>query len=182
MENNATLPVQERFQKPAIRASEPVGPPLTLPSPLQWRGEGSRRPGEGSFTGKTTGRYAHGLWLMALVGTVLVLFVFPPDRYPFYPQCQFHRLTGLNCPGCGSLRAAHELTQGHLGTAFRLNPLLVVTLPVAAVAGLRSVWRRLRGSRTSARPIRPIWIWLGLGLVLAFGVLRNLPPLDRLGP
>ncbi len=37
------------------------------------------------------------LLIVAAGGALFVLFLFPPDRYPFYPQCQFHRLTGLAC-------------------------------------------------------------------------------------
>src|SRR5437867_510709 len=138
MENNPTLPVQARFRgkKSKVCASEPAGPPRTLPSPLQWSeedGPAVAGSGEGSHPG-TRYRYGvHGLWLIALIGAVLVLFAFPPDRYPFYPRCQFHRLTGLNCPGCGSLRALHEVTHGHVVMAFRLNPLFVLALALAGV-------------------------------------------------
>ena len=40
-----------------------------------------------------------------------------------------YQLTGLACPGCGSLRALHQLTHGHFGEALRLNPMLVMALP-----------------------------------------------------
>ncbi len=124
------------------------------------------------------------LLIVAAGGALFVLFLFPPDRYPFYPQCQFHRLTGLACPGCGALRAMHELMHGHVARAFRRNQLFVLALPVIAGLSARSAWQRLTGKRMYAAPIRARWIWLGLGLVLAFGVVRNLPfvPFDHLGP
>ncbi len=50
--------------------------------------------------------------LMALAG--IVLFCFDPERCGFYPICIFHQSTGLLCPGCGSLRAMHQLLHGHL--------------------------------------------------------------------
>jgi len=60
-----------------------------------------------------------------------ILFCFDPSGYSFFPICVFHQTTGLLCPGCGSLRALHQLLHGHLLIAFRFNPLLLLSLPVA---------------------------------------------------
>src|ERR1039458_2298384 len=70
---------------------------------------------------------------MAAAGIAGLVFFFNPAAYSFYPVCQFHRLTGLNCPGCGGTRALYALLHGHLATALRDNALLVGGL--AAVAG-----------------------------------------------
>ena len=67
-------------------------------------------------------------WLL-VVGVIAagtVLFFFDPVRTWFYPQCLFHTLTGLQCPGCGSLRALHALLHGEIRRAVALNPLLFV--------------------------------------------------------
>ena len=99
---------------------------------------------------------------------VFLLYSFPPAETRFYPRCIFHVVTGLECPGCGSLRAAHSVLHGDFATAFRLNPLLFVLLPLA---GLTCVVYRPAG--LSAIPAK--WIWALLGVIIAFGVLRNLP-------
>ena len=39
---------------------------------------------------------------------------------------EFHAMTGLWCPGCGGLRAVHDLTHGHLVTALHENALVVL--------------------------------------------------------
>src|SRR5690242_11286080 len=62
-----------------------------------------------------------------------VLFYFDPSRYHFYPLCIFHQTTGWLCPGCGSLRACHQLLHGNLSAAFYLNPLFVLSLPSFAL-------------------------------------------------
>ena len=75
--------------------------------------------------------------LQALViGVCVVLLivygVFDPEA-GFFPRCPFLTLTGLECPGCGSQRAAHGLLRGDLAEAFSYNPLAVVLLPYLAV-------------------------------------------------
>ena len=112
-------------------------------------------------------------WLLAFV-SLAGLFLFNPALYSFYPLCIFHRTTGLLCPGCGGLRAIHQLLHGHLGTAFRLNALLVLSLPVLFWLGVRRAWRRLRNQPPPAA-IPPAWFWCALAVVVVFGVLRNLP-------
>ena|SRR5687768_15786548 len=113
---------------------------------------------------------------MACAAAVLLYF-FAPAEHRFYPRCMFHVATGLACPGCGSLRAAHSLLHGDFAAAFRFNPLLFVLLPLAGLA-----WAVYRPSSLSALPAK--WIWTLLGVIVAFGVLRNLPmaPFTYLNP
>ena len=99
---------------------------------------------------------------------VLLLYVFPPAETRFYPRCIFHAVTGLECPGCGSLRAAHSVLHGDFAAAFRFNPLPFVLLPLAGLT-----WAVYRPAGWSAIPAK--WIWSLLGVIIAFGVLRNLP-------
>ena len=103
-----------------------------------------------------------------LCGVVLLLYFFPPAETGFYPRCVFHAVTGLACPGCGSLRAAHCFLHGDFAAAFRFNPLLFILLPLAGLT-----WVVYRPASLSAVPAR--WIWVLLGMIIAFGVLRNVP-------
>ncbi len=63
--------------------------------------------------------------LAAAGAAALVLFCFDPARCAVYPVCTFHQLTGLDCPGCGSLRAMHQLLHGHFLSALHFNALAV---------------------------------------------------------
>lgn len=108
-----------------------------------------------------------------LVGAVL--FLFDPTRSAIYPLCLFHKLTGLNCPGCGSLRALHHLTHGDFAAAFFCNPLLIIALMVMVLAlALRLAGQH--GSRVRASIFtRPATVWAICAIVIVFGVLRNVP-------
>src|SRR5208283_1274662 len=51
---------------------------------------------------------------LAAAVAAAVLFVFDPATAGFYPVCALHEMTGLQCPGCGGLRAMHQVFHGHL--------------------------------------------------------------------
>ncbi|WP_369824433.1 DUF2752 domain-containing protein [Cellulosimicrobium sp. CUA-896] len=90
-------------------------------------------------------------------------------------------LTGLACPGCGALRATHDLAHLDVAGAWAANPLWVLVAPLLVAlwgAWLARSWRGRRGPRVPSAVA-----WSGLVVVLAFGVLRNVPALSGwLGP
>jgi hypothetical protein len=113
--------------------------------------------------------------LLAVAAGIAVLSLFDPAKHSFYPYCLFHRLTGLNCPGCGGLRALHQLLHGHLAAACRFNALVVLGVLPAAWFGAPRLWNLASGKAQPPLVCRPAWLWLGLGVVMVFGILRNLP-------
>jgi hypothetical protein len=106
---------------------------------------------------------------------VALLFFFDPATAGFFPVCTLHELTGWQCPGCGGLRAMHQLSHGHLAAAWRLNPLLVALLPVAFWLGLREAVRVMTGREWPGLVTRPLFVWLLAVALVLFGILRNLP-------
>lgn len=91
------------------------------------------------------------------------------------PDCPLHWATGLHCPGCGSLRAAHFLLHGDWHSALRHNPLAVVMMPLVAVLLLAEMVAAF-GRRFPLRTRLPgSAIWIILAVILLFGVMRNLP-------
>ena len=105
------------------------------------------------------------LWAVAGACVFALFFALNPSALWFCPPCPLYRTTGLFCPGCGSTRALHQLSHGNLWAAIRFNPLAVAALPVLALLVIRPQPQWL-GAR---------WIWILLVVVIAFGVLRNLP-------
>ena len=112
--------------------------------------------------------------MAAFAAAAVVLFFFDPSNHGFYPICFFHKATGLLCPGCGALRATHQLLHGNLSAAFRFNPLLVLALPLVGLFGAVYAFRTIRGYPTPLAPTAK-WVWLLAGIGLALSVWRNFP-------
>jgi hypothetical protein len=109
-------------------------------------------------------------------GAMLVaLYVWEPAASGMFPPCPFHALTGFHCPGCGSLRAMHKLLHGELWAAFRLNPLMVLSLPPLASAVASAQWPALRPRWIDRITSRPGWPTAILMVVLLYWLVRNLP-------
>jgi hypothetical protein len=112
---------------------------------------------------------------LAVTAAVVVLFFFDPSTAGFYPVCTLHEVTGLQCPGCGGLRAVHQLSHGNFLAAWRLNPLVVALLPVGLWLGLRELVCALTGRLWPGLVTRPVFGWVLAGGLVLFGILRNVP-------
>ena len=107
---------------------------------------------------------------------VFFLYALDPSTSGVFPVCPVQALTGLHCPGCGALRAAHALLHGDILRALGFNCLV----GVGVLAGAWTLLLRLAPSCQVRQwalqcldglvtPRMLIW------LVLLFVLLRNLP-------
>jgi len=117
----------------------------------------------------------------ALVVGCGVLRVVDPAGGPTI--CPFKAWTGLDCPGCGATRAAHQLLNGHLVAALDLNAMLVVALPFVAWWIGAQLLYRWRGVTVPLLRVPPTALRVAIVVLVLFGVVRNLPvqPLAWLG-
>lgn len=123
------------------------------------------------------------MWLFIALPAVFAaayLYVYRPGGgLGWYPQCVFKRMTGWECPGCGGLRAAHEMLHLHFKAAFHYNSLVFVLSPFLLYLVYASTSREVFG-----RPLPPRFTWKGwpfvlLALVIGFTIARNLPWLNN---
>jgi Protein of unknown function (DUF2752) len=84
-------------------------------------------------------------------GGLALVHAVDPYRPGSYPVCPSLALTGLYCPGCGTLRMLHSLTDGDLAGALDMNPMALLLVPVLAGWWLAWTWRAARGRRPAAR-------------------------------
>jgi hypothetical protein len=123
-------------------------------------------------------RPSRGRWLwlagaLLLLVLLALLFCFNPAEHAFYPFCFFQRVTGLQCPGCGGLRATHHLLHGHVMAAFQYNPLVVMAALFMLFVLVRRWWRG-PNQPWSPRSVMGL-TWFAFAVVLVFWIVRNLP-------
>ena len=115
----------------------------------------------------TSGRRIGGVLviggIVAALAGALLLFFFNPETTSFYPRCPFYVLTGLKCPGCGTLRGIHALLHFRIIDALRFNPLMVVSIPLIVVLLI------------SPRSCKSVWMSrIVLFVVLVYWIMRNI--------
>jgi hypothetical protein len=126
-------------------------------------------------------RFAGIILTATALGVAAVVFFFDPTVHDFYPVCQFHRLTGLSCPGCGMTRALYALMHGNFSTALHDNALFVLVLGALVIRG-QWLWLNNFCGRTNGEFFPVIFLWPLLTVALVFTVLRNLPAFAFLAP
>jgi len=121
---------------------------------------------------------------MAGLAAAAILYAFNPAESSFFPPCLFHALTGLHCPGCGSMRGLHQLLHGNLTAALGMNALMVLSLPFLAYWALCGAVCELCGRRWPRLRLSPPWSWALIAGIVVFWVLRNVPcyPFSLLAP
>ena len=133
--------------------------------------------------------YPRKHWLLAgLLGVataaVATLALFDPATSGLFPPCPVRYLTGWYCPGCGSLRALHQLLHGNLRAAWSLNPLTVLLSPFLAYGTISYAFFEIRGRYLPRIFLPPVWIRVLCAVIILFGIVRNIPvhPFNMLAP
>jgi len=122
-------------------------------------------------------RLAAPLLTAGVVGALTVALHYrDPHVDGSWGACPTKLLTGLDCPGCGGLRAVNDLTNLDLAAAASSNLLFVLAIPLVLgvwIAWVRRSWRGEGRVLAVARPQR--WAIALLVVAMAFAVVRNLP-------
>ena len=119
-----------------------------------------------------------GLFLLGLY------FNINPSGQSFIPQCPFHSITGLHCPGCGSQRALHDFLHGRILEGFQHNFLIGLGLLVILYKIFLWVRAYFYPQKSNNLLYNPKTAWLILILIVVFWILRNIPfsPFNILAP
>jgi Protein of unknown function (DUF2752) len=129
-------------------------------------------------------RFAVAAIAVAFGAGIILLRVFDPATSALFPPCPLRYVTGLYCPGCGSLRAVHQLLHGDFHAAWAMNPLTVLLFPFLAYALAWEAAFYCRGLRLPQFTLPGMWIRALCAAILLFGIARNIPvhPFDLLVP
>jgi uncharacterized protein DUF2752 len=117
------------------------------------------------------------IWLGIAAGAAFLYFFNPASLadQAIFPKCPFRLLTGLQCPGCGSTRAFHQLLHGDFLAAFELNPLMVLTLPFILYGLLGFTRSAITGQPQRRVFIPSFYLWAWLVVMIGFWIFRNTP-------
>jgi hypothetical protein len=113
------------------------------------------------------------LVLVALAAAVLLLF--PPTSFHFYPKCPIYSWFHVQCPGCGATHALAAVLHGQLVEALRLNALVTLMLPLAAVYFGRSIRSSYYAESFRWRQPSASAVYAALAIAVIFTVARNHP-------
>lgn len=103
------------------------------------------------------------------------VWYFDPTRAAFFPACPLLTITGFACPGCGMTRGLHALMHGDILTALDFNALLPLVLIFFGYIFVSLLMFAVRGRLLMPAESSLKFLWIFLGLLIVFGVLRNLP-------
>lgn len=83
--------------------------------------------------------------------------------------------TGWDCPGCGSQRAIHHLLHGEIGSAWRMNPLLILLIPYLLLGLIAELFRTRYAWAAWLRKylFGSVAGFILLGVIVLYTVLRN---------
>lgn len=130
-----------------------------------------------NFTSKWTAQ----AWLRAFLALATLFYLAHqlglPDPSPSVASlpelCVFHRVTGLDCPGCGMTRAFVRLMQGDWQGALAFNP---ISLPLFALLIVLAIVPEERSKRFFARREVKAGAWVLVAGILVWWVwVRVLP-------
>lgn len=98
------------------------------------------------------------------------------------PACPIHAALGLWCPLCGASRMGLALLRLDFPGALRANAVLLALLLPGIIWGAVHAVRYVRTGDGSVRRWERALLWGAVGVLLAGGVLRNLPAFAFLAP
>jgi len=118
---------------------------------------------------------AIALTVVVLGGGFIYYYFNNPTNNSLFLPCPFKLISGYNCPGCGSQRAIHQLLHGNIGSAFSLNPLMVLSIPLILYGlGTRAYNYIFETSHRVKIFYSNIFIYSYFGIAIAYWIVRNL--------
>lgn len=119
--------------------------------------------------------------ILLRIGVLAGVFVLSPFWVWHGPGfCLFHRLTGLDCPGCGMTRAFHAISHGEFTQALSFNLLSIAVYAFFMGILLRDIVYLFTGTRIYLpTPLRleGLFGYVVLFAVIGYAVLRNVTAL-----
>lgn len=115
------------------------------------------------------------LYFGITLATIILYSFDPADPDNFYPPSLSRTWGGFYCVGCGAFRSLHQLLHGNWQSAFRYNPLLIISLPYFIYWILPGFLRYFYNLNLYTIQHKNKQIITIISVCLLYGVLRNVP-------
>lgn len=96
--------------------------------------------------------------------------------------CPFKKFLGVYCPGCGTSRIFFHLGHFEILEAFKSNCVVFCMLPIGLIMALYHAYRYIRYGSAPLSKFEHILIYTAIGILIVFGVVRNIWQVDFLVP
>ncbi len=112
--------------------------------------------------------------------SVFLIYYILNKKFGFSIPCIFYKITGLYCPGCGITRLLFALVNLEFYESFKYNPWIFILI----VLGLFYLICKLFIFLKLKKIIKiPNYVYITLIIIsIIFGIFRNIPGFDFLGP
>lgn len=98
-----------------------------------------------------------------------------PSDHRYFPKCPIFFSTGLQCPGCGSQRAIHQLLQGNIVQSIAFNPLVIIFLPYILIGWMAQILKGLPLMESIRLRFYGVYAaYTILAIVIIFTIVRNI--------
>jgi hypothetical protein len=109
---------------------------------------------------------------LAVAAGVLVIYGIFVSATGIAIPCVFHRITGLQCPGCGSTRMLSAMLRLDIKGAYAANPFLLVTSPFLAFEVIYEFI--LTHDNLHFKRVNNVLLIIYCAALIIFGIVRNL--------
>ena len=113
--------------------------------------------------------------VLVIVFGIGILYFVNPEHITWLPKCWFYKLTGLQCPACGTQRAIHQLLHLNFIAAIRYNPFLIISLPyVSALVGFQWFYKGKKLQKLRIICFHHTTVNIYLILLVLWWIVRNI--------
>lgn len=100
---------------------------------------------------------------------------YDPALSTYFPKCPIFSFTGIQCPGCGSQRAVHQLLQFQFSESFAFNPLVIIFLPYILLGWIAQVFKNYPAMELIRIRLYGVHAaYIILTIVVIFTIIRNI--------
>ena len=112
--------------------------------------------------------------LIAFCGAVFWLIYPYYVEFTHFDECAFRHATGFYCPGCGGIRAVRALLNGHIIFSFLYNPFVTYSVIMWVIYSISHLLEILKVPNIRGMKFRTGYVYIGLGLLFANWIIKNI--------